>query len=226
MKILIFGATGMVGQGVLLECLKAADVTQVTCVGRTPVAQQHAKLTQLMLNDITQLQPVQAVLADADACFFCLGVSSSGMKEAEYRRITYDLTMAVATQLAAFNPRMVLTYVSGAGTDSTEQGGSMWARVKGKTENDLQKLPFAGVFLFRPGAILPLDGITSKTPLYHWFLVLTKPVLWLAARAFPNLIVDTRKMGRAMLSVARQGSGRQYLEARDIARLAGADEAL
>jgi uncharacterized protein YbjT (DUF2867 family) len=220
MKVLIFGATGMVGQGVLRECLAAPDVSQVTVVGRTRVAQHHQRLQQLVRADVADLGPIEEQLRGFDACFFCLGVSSSGMSEAAYTRATYDLTMAVATTLSRLDPGMIFTYVSGAGTDSTERGRTMWARVKGKTENDLQALPLAGVYLFRPGVIQPLDGITSRTPAYRLFYTLAKPLLPLARALLPDVVLTTEAMGRAMLNAARLGPGRRVLEARDIARLA------
>ncbi|MGH8447301.1 MAG: NAD(P)H-binding protein, partial [Solimonas sp.] len=158
MKIVLFGATGMVGAGTLRLCLQAADVEQVLVVGRTPVGQQHPKLRELLRADLHDYGDVEQQLAGYDACFFCLGVSSAGMSEADYTRITYDLTMAAATTLAGLNPQMSFIYVSGAGTDSSERGGSMWARVKGRTENALQALPFKAVYLFRPGVIQPLHG--------------------------------------------------------------------
>lgn len=162
MKVLIFGASGMVGQGVLHECLAAPDVSQITAVGRAPLEPSHSKLQQVVLTDLAALDTVNADLEGYDACFFCLGVSSSGMSEEAYRKITYDLTLHVASLLVRLNPEMTFVYVSGAGTDSSEMGRSMWARVKGKTENALQELPFRGVYLFRPGIIQPLHGIQSK----------------------------------------------------------------
>ena len=151
MRILLFGATGMVGQGVLRECLVDGDVTRVLCVGRKPTGQQHPKLSELVVPDMSDYSAVEDKLSDFDACFFCLGVSSVGMSEADYRRITYDLTLAAAQPLARLNPQMTFIYVSGAGTDSTERGPTMWARVKGATENALMRLPFRAAYMFRPG---------------------------------------------------------------------------
>lgn len=219
MKVLIFGATGMVGQGVLRECLAAPDVSQVTTVGRTPLAQVHPKLAHLRHADLMDLRSVEEALRGFDACFFCLGVSSAGMSEAAYRHLTYDMTLSVATTLARLSPRMVFTYVSGAGTDSTETGRSMWARVKGKVENDLQKLPFKGVYLFRPGVIQPLHGIRSKTRSYQLFYSLTRPLLPLARRWFPDQVLTTEDMGLAMLQLARGSSAPAVLESRDVATL-------
>ena len=220
MKALIFGATGMVGQGVLRECLAAADVVSVTTIGRTPVDTQHPKLHQIVQADLIDLQAVEPQLQESDACFFCLGVSSGGHSEAAYTRLTYDLTLAVASTLARINPNCVFTYVTGAGTDSSESGRVMWSRVKGRTENDLQKLPFRGVYIFRPGLIQPLHGIKSKTASYRLAYAVLNPVLPLAKRLFPNMILTTEEVGRAMLQVARIGAGRAVLEAKDIARLA------
>lgn len=220
MKILIFGATGMVGQGTLRECLAAPDVSQVTTVGRTPVAQVHPKLQQLVHTDLMSLDERDSELQGFDACFFCLGVSSSGMSEDAYRHITYELTLKVAAQLARLNPGMTFVYVSGAGTDSSEQGRSMWARIKGKTENDLMRLPFRSVYLFRPGIIQPLHGIRSKTPAYRCFYLLANPILSLIRRVFPNAVVTTEDIGQAMLNAARQSKGRVVVEAKDMIRLA------
>lgn len=151
MRVLLFGATGMVGQGVLRECLLAADVQEVVAVGRTPLAQEHGKLHQVLHSDMLDFQPLENLLQGFDACFFCLGVSSAGMNETKYTHLTYDLTLVAASTLARLNPQMTFIYVSGAGTDSSEAGKSMWARVKGKTENALLRLPFKAVYLFRPG---------------------------------------------------------------------------
>ena len=210
----------MVGQGVLRECLAAPDVSQVTAVGRTRLEQQHPRLRQIVQDDLTDLRAIQPEIPAFDACFFCLGVSSAGMTEVRYRQVTYDLTMAIATQLARLYPAMVFTYVTGAGTDGSGRGRSMWARVKGQTENDLQSLPFAGVYLFRPGVIQPLHGIQSKTPGYRIPYMLLKPLLPLARALFPNHVLTTEDMGKAMLNAARQGAGRRVLEIGDIARLA------
>ncbi len=166
MRVLIVGASGMVGQGVLRECLAAPDVSEVIALGRSKIEPAPPKLRQLVQDDLFDLTRVEPELQGIDACFFCLGVSSSGLSEAAYRHITYDLTLAIATVLARLNPAMTFSYVSGAGTDSTERGRSMWARVKGQTENALNALPFAGVYLFRPAVIQPLHGVQSKTSSY------------------------------------------------------------
>ncbi len=223
MKVLLFGATGMVGLGVLRECLEAQDVTQVRAVGRTSINQHHPKLDEIIHADLYNYADIDARLTGFDACFFCLGVSSAGLTEEKYAHLTYDLTLAAATTLARLNPGMVFTYVSGAGTDSSEKGGSMWARVKGRTENALTRLPFRGVYLFRPGVIQPLHGVRSKTRSYQLFYSLTKPILPLLRKAMPNTILTTVDMGRAMLAAVRTCSGssnRRTLEVRDIKALA------
>jgi uncharacterized protein YbjT (DUF2867 family) len=219
-KVLIFGATGMVGRGVLRECLIADDVTLAQTVGRTATGETHPKLRELLHADLFDYAPTEERLRDFDACFFCLGVSSGGMPEAQYTRLTHDLTLAAATVLARLNPSMTFTYVSGAGTDSSEQGRSMWARVKGRTENGLLRLPFKAVYLFRPGAIQPLDGIVSKTTSYRIGYTLAKPFLSLLRKMLPRQILTTRSVGVAMLEVVRHGADKAVLETADIYRIA------
>jgi uncharacterized protein YbjT (DUF2867 family) len=221
MNILIFGATGMVGQGVLRECLLAPDVERVVAVGRNATGQQHPKLQDLVVKDMYDYSAVESQLQGFDACFFCLGVSSVGMKEDDYRRVTYDLTMAAATVLARLNPGMTFTYVTGAGTDSSERGSSMWARVKGATENALLRLPFKAAYMFRPGIIQPLHGVRSKTPLYHTVYAVISPLLSLAYRLWPHRMTTSEQVGRAMLAVARHGAPKALLEVPDINALRG-----
>lgn len=220
MKALIFGATGMVGQGVLRESLLATDIEQVVVVGRTAVETTNPKLQSLVVADLTRISAVEAQLHGYDACFFCLGVSSSGMDEAQYSRLTYDLTLAVAEVLARLNPNMTFVYVSGAGTDSSEKGKSMWARVKGRTENALLRLPFKAVYLFRPGMIQPLNGATSKTSVYRWTYIVMAPLMPLLRRLFPRQVLTTVSVGQAMLGVARHGAASAVLEAPAIAAAA------
>lgn len=220
MRVLLFGATGMVGQGVLRECLLAGDVTEVLSVGRTATGQIHPKLREVLQTDLSNAASLEPTLHGFDACFFCLGVSSAGMKEADYRRLTFELTLGFARILAKLNPAMTFIYVSGAGTDRTEHGRSMWARVKGETENALLRLPFKAV-MFRPGAIVPLHGIQSRTVLYRVAYALTRPLWRPLQKAFPNSICTTEQVGRAMLRVARSGAPKPVLEARDIIEAGG-----
>ena len=215
MKVLIFGATGMVGQGVLRECLRATDVDLVATVGRGATGMEDPKLREILCADIGDLTAVETDLVGFDACFFSLGVSTAGMKEADYERITYGLTLAAAETLSRLNPGMTFIYVSGAGTDSSEQGRTMWSRVKGRTENALLRLPLSA-YMFRPGLIVPLDGIRSKTPAYRILYTLMGPFLPLLRRAFPNAVVTTREIGQAMLALAKHGYATRILEVRDI----------
>jgi uncharacterized protein YbjT (DUF2867 family) len=215
MKVLIFGATGMVGQGVLLACLRAPDVERVATVGRGATGRTDSKLEEIVHGDFLDFGAIADRLRGFDACFFCLGVSSTGMKEADYERVTYGFTLAAAETLAKVNPGMTFIYVSGAGTDSSEKGRVMWARVKGRTENALLRLPLQA-YMFRPGAIEPMDGIRSKTTAYRVGYVLMKPLLPLLRRMLPNQIVSTREMGLAMLNVARRGFDKRILDPRDI----------
>lgn len=219
MKILIFGASGMVGQGVLLASLNAVDVTQVVTVGRGSLKQTHAKLSQIVHSDLMDLSSIEEQLSGFDACFFCLGVSSGGMTQDAYTKLTYDLTLSVANTLARLNPQMTFTYVSGSGTDSSEKGGVMWARVKGRTENALLKLPFKAAYMFRPGIIAPMDGIQSKTTSYRILYKFLAPTLPILMRLMPNQMLTTRSLGEAMLKAARNGAPKAILEASDINRL-------
>ncbi|WNR43273.1 NAD-dependent epimerase/dehydratase family protein [Paenibacillus roseipurpureus] len=216
MNVLLFGTTGMVGQSVLRECLLDPQVQQVISIARSASHQTHAKLREHVLADITKLHELKNELVNVDACFFCLGVSSVGMSEDEYRAITYDLTMNIARTLADIQPGMTFIYVTGASTDSTEQGSSMWARVKGKTENDLLKLPFKAAYMFRPGGIIPKNGVKSKTKVYQAIYVLMRPLYPLLEKWFPNSITDSVQVGRAMINVAQHGFAKPILEVRDI----------
>ncbi len=220
MKVLIFGATGMVGYGVLYECLNNAKVEQVTTIGRTRTGKTHPKLREIEHKNLFDYTGITDRLTGFDACFFCLGISSAGMKEADYRRITYDLTLAAANTLVRLNPGMAFTYVSGTGTDSTEKGKSMWARVKGATENALLRLPFKAAYMFRPGIIQALHGARSKTPLYHFIYVVFSPAFPILKLFFPNQVTTTEKIGRAMINAVDRGAPKMFLEARDINMLA------
>lgn len=217
MRVVIFGATGMVGQGVLRECLRDSRVTRVLAVGRRPSGVSHPKVAELVRRDLFDWSDAGDALAGYDACFFCLGVSAVGMSEADYTRTTYDLTLAAATTLARLNPGMTFIYVSGQGTDSSERGRAMWARVKGRTENALLRLPFRAAYMFRPGIIQPVDGVRSGTTWYRVFYTIMAPVMPLMRLAFPNHVVTTAEVGRAMIEVARNGYPTPVLESRDIA---------
>ena len=216
MNVLLFGATGMVGRGVLRECLAEDDVEHVLAVSRRPVGVINPKFHDLLLHDLWNLDPVEEQLSGYDACIFTLGVSAAGKSEAEYSRLTYDLTLGIATILARLNPQMTFIYVSGQATDSSEHGRIMWARVKGRTENALLRLPFKAAYMFRPGVIVPLHGIKSSTPIYRIAYMIMTPALPLLRRLFPKRITTTEQIGRAMLEVARHGFPRPMLETRDI----------
>lgn len=216
MNVILFGATGMVGQGILRECLLDPDVQQVLSVVRTTSGQQHEKLHELLHSNFFDYSEIESQLTGFDACFFSLGVSSAGMDEAKYTHLTYDLTLSAATTLARLSPQMTFLYVSGAGTDSTERGRSMWARIKGKTENDILKLSFRAAYMFRPGFIQPLHGIRSKTRLYQTVYTLLNPILPLLKFILPQYVTTTEQVGRAMLQVAKHGYPRPILESKDI----------
>ena len=215
MNVLIFGATGMIGQGVLRECLAAPDVANVLTVGRTPTGQMHPKLRELVHAEMWDYRNMEAEMADFDACFFCIGVASAGVDEQKYTHITYDMTLALAHTLVKCNPQMVLVYVSSVGADSSEQGRLMWARVRGKTENALLKLPLRGVYIFRPGMVEPV-GVTSRTPAYRVFYTLMKPLLPVMRKLLPDQVLSTPQLGQAMLAVVRHGAPKRVLESGDI----------
>ena len=216
MKVLIFGATGMVGQGVLRECLLDPLVEQVTAIGRSPSGRSDPKLRDILLPDLFGVDELQAELTGYDACFFCLGVSSLGLSEAEYTRVTYTLTLAVAGLLARLNPGMTFVYVSGTGTDGSGRSRLMWARVKGHTENELTMLTFKAAYLFRPGVIQPLHGIVSKTGWYRILYRLTAPFAPALQSLFPRLITTSERVGQAMIAVAHTGYPKRILENADI----------
>jgi uncharacterized protein YbjT (DUF2867 family) len=225
MRVLLFGATGMVGQGVLLECLRDQAVELIVTLGRTATGIRDAKVREIVHRDLGDYRGMEDSLSGFDACFFCLGVTSSGTKQADYERITYAYTLAAAEPLSRIRPGMKFVYVSGSGTDSSENGRTMWARVKGRTENALLHLPLEA-YMFRPGFIEPLDGIQSKTPSYRMFYKVAHPILPALRRWFPNRILSTRDIGLAMLAVARSGYERRILETIDIRRLAGPASAM
>ncbi len=211
-KAIITGATGMVGEGVLLECLNNDDVAEVLVVGRRPCGVEHAKLKEIVHKDMGDLEPIASELKGYNACYFCLGVSSMGKSETEYTKLTYDLTLGAAGTLARLNPDMTFCYVTGRGTDGTEQGSSMWARVKGKTENDLFKLPFKAAYMFRPGMIEPYPGQKNMYTIYKvlgWSIPFWKAVA-------PSSVGTMRDLALAMIRVARDGGEKRVLEVKDI----------
>lgn len=220
MKVLIFGATGMVGQGVLRECLHDPGISLAVTIGRTATGILNPKLREIVHEDMGDYAGMETELGGFDACLFCLGVSSSGMSEADYARITFGYTLAAAETLSRVHPGMTFLYVSGAGTDRSEKGRAMWARVKGRTENALLRLPLSA-YLFRPGFIEPMDGIKSKTAAYRTVYALLRPLMPLLRWTMPNLVTSTREVGRAMLSVARHGYRKRILETRNIREAAG-----
>jgi uncharacterized protein YbjT (DUF2867 family) len=218
MKVLIFGASGMVGKGVLRECLLDPGVEKVTAIGRSASGVSDPKLRDLLHADMWNYSAVEKELTGLDACFFCLGVTSAGMKEADYEHVTYGIAVAAAETLARLNPQMTFVLVSGAGSDSSEKGRVMWARVKGKTENAILRL-FQSAYVFRPGVIQPLHGIRSRTAAYRVGYTLFKPLMPILRWAFPGQILTTEQIGRAMLKVARSGVPKRILEAKDISAL-------
>lgn len=219
MKVLLFGASGMVGQGVLRECLLDPGVSRVISIVRSPSGEAHEKLQEVIHGDFLDYSAIEGPLSGLDACFFCLGVSAAGMTEEAYSRVTCSFTLAAAETFLRLNPASTFIYVSGQGTDSSGEGGVMWARVKGRTENALLALPFKTVCAFRPGVIRPMHGARSKTRLYRLLYIVLGPLLPLLKRLAPNAVTSTEQMGRAMLRVARQGAPKPVLETRDINQL-------
>lgn len=215
-KAIITGSTGMVGEGVLIECLKHSDVESILAINRRPCGITHLKLQEIIQADLFNILPIESMLSVYDACFFCAGVSSVGMKEPEYKRITYDLTMSFAQTLSKLNPEMTLCYVSGAGTDSSEKGRIMWARVKGKTENDLMKLQFKNVYAFRPAFMKPTKG-QKNAPAFYKYILWLYPVLHFL---FPQYFGTLEDVGLAMINCAVFDFKKKVLEAIDIAALA------
>ena len=213
LKVIITGATGMVGEGVLLECLENKNVGDVLLVSRRHYDIVHPKVKELLVPDFLNLAAVTESLRGYDACFFCAGVSSVGMKEDKYTRLTYDTTLSFAKAVLEQTPEMVFTYISGAKTDSTEKGRLMWARVKGKTENDLMKLPFKGEYNFRPGAMLPFDGQKNWNTAYQIIAKILRAVA-------PKSVLTMKEVGRAMINAAIYGYPKQVLEVADIRQLA------
>jgi len=220
MNVLVFGATGMVGQGVLREALLDPGVTRVVTVGRRATGVQSPKLRELVQANLFHLESIEADLTGFDACFYCLGVTSVGMSEADYTRITYDLTMAVAETLARLNPQMTFIFLSGAGADGSEQRRLMWSRVKGRAENGVARLPFKAAYTFRPGIIQPRYGNTARTGWFRAIYMAADPLLSALRWIAPSFVLTTDQIGLAMLEVVRRGAPKGVLEAADISSIA------
>lgn len=215
MKVIILGSTGMVGKGVLLECLEESGIKKILVINRHSCQISHPKLTEIIHEDFFDFSDLKEQLRDLDACYFCLGVSSAGLNEKKYSRITYDLTLGFARLMLELNPDSVFCYVSGAGTDSSEKGRTMWARIKGKTENALLALPFRESYMFRPGFIQPLKGVKSRTKLYRIFYAVFKP-FYLILKIFNAIVTDSVSLGRAMISVSMNGYDKRIIQTKDI----------
>lgn len=211
-RAIVTGASGMVGEGVLRECLNHPDVEQVLVIGRRPCGHTHPKLKEILHKDFFDLSPIEGQLKGYNACYFCLGVSSVGMKEEEFNKLTYVLTMHAANTIVKHNADMTFCYVSGAHTDSTEKGKTMWARVKGKTENDLMKLPFKQVFAFRPGAMTPTPGLKNVLSAYKYIGWLMPVIKFFS----PNSVSKLSQVGQAMIKVTQNGYSKKILEVSDI----------
>ena len=211
-KAIITGSTGMVGEGVLHICLNSPEVESVLVVNRKPCGVEHPKLKEIIHKDFIHLSPILDQLSGYNACYFCAGVSSVGKSEKEYTYITYDLTLSFANSLVQLNPDMVFTYVSGVGTDSTEKGKSMWARVKGKTENDLMNLPFKDVYAYRPGYIQPIKGLKNSYKIYKIFT----PFYSILEKLFPKYVGTLEEIGNSMINVTLNRYDNKVLEVVDI----------
>ncbi|NME68700.1 Rossmann-fold NAD(P)-binding domain-containing protein [Flammeovirga aprica] len=220
MKVIITGSTGMVGKGTLLECLESSRVDEVLVVNRTSINMTHPKLKEILLNDLHQIATVKDQLIGYDACFYCMGISALGLSEETYTHITYDITKAFVDTLYDVNPNMVFNYVSGIRTDSSEKGNTMWARVKGKTENAVLNKGFKDAYAVRLGTILPEKGIQSKTKWYNTFYMLTKPLYPLFKRS--SNITTTTRFGQAMISSVLHPREKKYLYNKDLNELANA----
>ena len=215
MKVLLFGSTGMVGKGVLLECFEDPRVEKVLAINRQPLGLAHQKLEEIIHPDFFNFSSLKDRMAEYDACFFCLGVSVAGLSEEAYKKVTYDLTLHVAQTLVSVNSGAVFCYVSGAGTDSSEKGRAMWARIKGKTENALLQLPFKAAYMFRPGFIQPMKGVRSKTAWYNAVYIILKP-LYFIFKSFKGFVTDSKSLGKAMIKVALSGYSKKIINSSDI----------
>ena len=219
MKVILFGSTGMIGQGVLIECLKDIRIETVLVVNRSSCKVSHPKLKEIIHKDFFDLSFISNQFSGYDTCFYCLGVTSAGLTEVDYQRNTLELTTNVAETVLSLNKNMTFCYISGAGTDSSEKGKTMWARVKGKTENDLLKKPFKQAYMFRPGFIQPMNGIKSRTPLYNAMYTIFKPLYFLL-KHFDGIVTNTETLGKAMINAATNGFEKNILESKDINNIA------
>jgi hypothetical protein len=217
-KALLLGSTGMIGRGVLLECLEDEQVESILVINRNSCNIKHPKLKEIIHKDISDLSPLKEELAACNACFFCLGISSVGLSENEYHKATYNITTKVATTLLSINKDFVFCYISGAGTDSSEKGKIMWARVKGKTENALLAMPFKKAYMFRPGYIQPMKGIKSRTAWYNALYVIFKP-LYFILKHFSKYVTDTQTLGKAMINAVSENYPKSIIESSDINQL-------
>lgn len=215
-KVIITGSTGMVGKGVLLECLNSEKVESVLLINRNPVGIEHSKLKEIVHTNFYDLSSIKNELQNYNACFFCLGISSFGISKEKYFKITHDLTLHFAETLVQLNPQLTFCYVSGTGTNSSEKSKMQWANVKGKTENAIAALPFKASYMFRPGFIQPMKGIRSKTKAYNLFYMILKPFYPLLSKHITN----TTDVGLAMINSVTHGYGKKYLENKDITKLA------
>ncbi|MDH4057564.1 MAG: epimerase [Cyclobacteriaceae bacterium] len=219
MKVIIFGSSGMIGKGVLLECLDHSKIDEVLVINRSSVGIAHPKLKETLHSDFSNFNSIADQMAGFDACYFCLGLSAAEIKEADYRRITYDFTLAAARTLYSGNPVATFIYVSGQGTDSTEKGRVMWARVKGKTENDILKMGFNQAFAFRPGAIIPLRGVTPSSKMYRMLITNLTWLIKLVKRLAPNSVVDSTQIGLAMINATLLGYEKKIIRPIDLLSL-------
>ncbi|MFK7921969.1 MAG: NAD-dependent epimerase/dehydratase family protein [Bacteroidia bacterium] len=220
MKVIITGSTGMIGKGVLLECLDSSEVEAVLVVNRRSVGIDHPKLKEIIHKDFFDISPIKANLMGYDACFFCMGMSAAGVSNETYYRITHDLTIHWAETLLKLSPEMTFNYVSGEGTSTAEKSRSNWANVKGKTENEILAMAFKNKYMFRPGAIQPLRGIRSATAMYNIAITIFKPFFFIMKRFFPDSITDTTKIGHAMIKSHKLGFEKSHLHTKDINLLA------
>lgn len=219
MKVIVTGATGMVGKGVLLECLDHKDITEVLSIGRRSLGIQHPKLKELIHKDFSEFTSVKENLKGYDACYHCMGVSAAGMNEEQYTLMTYNYSLALANTVLEMNPNITFTYVSGQGTDSSEKGRSMWARVKGKTENNILKLGFKQAYMYRPGGIIPLRGIEPSSKLYKRLIKALGWLLFLMKKMTPNSIVNTTEIGLSMIHITQRGYDQKIINPKDIIEL-------